>query len=76
MGNNRNSPPLQKSNTKLHKYTGNKLNAWGTVELNIDCQGHSYIACLFGFWHINFCGLFNTKCIFIQINSSISNNSV
>ena len=27
-------------------------------------------------WHINLCKLFNAKCIFIQINSSISNNSV
>ena len=27
-------------------------------------------------WHINFCRLFNAKCIFIQIISSISNNSV
>ena len=27
-------------------------------------------------WHINYCRLFNTKSIFIQINSSISNNSV
>ena len=33
---------------------------------------------LFGWflWHINFCRLFNAKSIFIQINSSISNNSV
>ena len=27
-------------------------------------------------WHINHCRLFNAKFIFIQINSSISNNSV
>ena len=27
-------------------------------------------------WHINLCRLFNTKPIFIQINSSISNTSV
>ena len=27
-------------------------------------------------WHINYCRLFNTKSIFIQISSSISNNSV
>ena len=27
-------------------------------------------------WHINLCWLFNDKSIFIQINSSISNNSV
>ena len=27
-------------------------------------------------WHINLCRLFNAKCIFIQIVSSISNNSV
>ena len=29
-----------------------------------------------GTWHINPCMLFNAKSIFIQINSSISNNSV
>ena len=27
-------------------------------------------------WYINLCRLFNTKSIFIQMNSSISNNSV
>ena len=27
-------------------------------------------------WHINRCRLFNAKSIFIQINSSMSNNSV
>ena len=27
-------------------------------------------------WHINLCRLSNTKSIFIQINNSISNNSV
>ena len=27
-------------------------------------------------WHINVCRLFDTKSIFIQINSSISNNSI
>ena len=34
--------------------------------------------CLFGWdlWHINLCRLFNAKSIFIQMNSSISNNSV
>ncbi len=34
--------------------------------------------CLFVWvlWHINLCRLFNAKSIFIQINSSISNNSV
>ena len=29
-----------------------------------------------GLWHIDLCRLFNAKSIFIQINSSISNNSV
>ena len=29
-----------------------------------------------GFWHINFCRLFHTKSIFIQIISLTSNNSV
>ena len=34
--------------------------------------------CFFGLvlWHINHCRLFNAKSIFIQINSSIPNNSV
>ena len=27
-------------------------------------------------WHINLCWLFNAKSIFIQINSSTSNNSI
>ena len=27
-------------------------------------------------WHINICRLFNAKSIFIQVNCSISNNSV
>ena len=36
------------------------------------------IVCLvgLGLWHINLCRLFNAKPIFIQIISSISNNSV
>ena len=29
-----------------------------------------------GLWHINLCRLFNAKPIFIQINNSISNNSL
>ena len=29
-----------------------------------------------GLWHINLCRLYNAKPIFIQINNSISNNSV
>ena len=33
------------------------------------------VACLV-LWHINLCKLFNGKSIFIQINRSISNNSV
>ena len=37
-----------------------------------------YTTCVFVWvlWHINLCRLFNAKSIFIQINSSISNNSV
>ena len=31
---------------------------------------------VWGLWHINLCRLFNAKSIFIQIISSISNNSV
>ena len=27
-------------------------------------------------WHINLCRLFNAKCIFMQLNTSISDNSV
>ena len=36
------------------------------------------LVCLFvcGLWYINLCRLFNAKSIFIQINSSISNNTV
>ena len=38
----------------------------------------SLFSCFFfwGLWHINLCGLFNDKTIFIQIINSISNNSV
>ena len=37
-----------------------------------------WFVCLFVWvlWQINICRLFNDKSIFIQINSSISNNSV
>ena len=37
-----NNPPLQKSNTRLHTYTGDKLNVWGTMEVSIDYQGQHY----------------------------------
>ena len=40
-------------------------------------KGLAWSVCLFGvLWHINLCRLYNAKSIFIQINSSISNNSV
>ena len=42
MGNNGFPPPLQKSNTKFHTYTGDKLNILGTREGNIDYQGQHY----------------------------------
>ena len=57
---------------------------FGLVLCHINNIGHLmpnpfYLSiCLF-VWvlcHINFCRLFNAKSIFIQINSSISNNSV
>ena len=37
-----NSPPLQKSNTQLHTYTGDELNVLETREVNIDYQGQHY----------------------------------
>ena len=35
-----------------------------------------YIVFCLSLWHINLSRLFNAKCIFIQINISISNNTI
>ena len=49
-----------------------------TVDRLVDINDMMTIIILFVWvlWHINLCGLFNAKSIFIQINSSISNTSV
>ena len=50
------------------------LRGKGSVEIYIYIFGWLCVCIL---WHIiNLCRLFNTKSIFIQINSSISNNTV
>ena len=49
-----------------------------TPQQEIQCSKACWlVGCLVGFlWYINLCRLFNTKSIFIQIISFISNNSV
>ena len=51
------------------------------IQFSVIYPGHQFleVGSLFGFWdlwYINHCRLFNAKSIFIQINSSFSNNLV
>ena len=48
------------------------------IELIITVKNAENKVCLFVWvlWHINLCRLLNAKSIFIQVNNSISNNSV
>ena len=56
------------NNTLKHNYSFNVKNLFQTIQ-------SSTMVC-WVLWHINLCWLFNTKSNFMQIKSSISNNSV
>ena len=65
--------------TKMNEfiYVGAKL-VCDKIDIPIKESEQKFRLVCFGLvlWHINHCRLFNVKSIFIQINSSISNNSV
>ena len=69
--------PKTKGNRKLIAETLPK-SLMGFCRTPINISNIDQFVCLFVWvlWHINFCRLFDAKLIFIQINSSISNNSV
>ena len=47
----------------------------GAIKLKRRRKLKCWLICWF-LWHINLCGLFDVKSIFMQMDSSISNNSV
>ena len=68
----------------FEKFSCSSLILFFTFSFNSVClmvftpNSPRWFVCLFVLvlWHFNLCRLFNAKCRFIQINSSISNNSV